>query len=58
MGLVGWIVSWLLYWAGNFMSLVMNIPRMHWLYPVYNWLMVTSLRVQDATKCELGPWRY
>jgi hypothetical protein len=58
MGLIGWVFSWFIYWTGNFMGMLMNIPKMHWLYPAYNQLMVLSLRIQDATKCERGPWRY
>ena len=45
--LVGYTVSWTLYWLGDAVSRVMNIDSMWWLYSVYNRLMTWSLQVQD-----------
>jgi hypothetical protein len=48
-------VAWLLFWAGHAISLTLNWPGFWRLYPVYNWLMLRSLRI-----CELfrfsAPW--
>jgi hypothetical protein len=45
--LVAYILSWSLFWLGDVVSRVMRFDSMWWLYPVYNWLMLWSMRVQD-----------
>ena len=40
-------LSELLFWCGHFVSLLMNKSELFGgLYPVYNWLMIASLRIQ------------
>ena len=45
--LIGYIVSWTLYWFGHLTSYLLNFDSMWWLYPVYNRLMLWSLNAQD-----------
>jgi hypothetical protein len=44
---LGWMISWLLYAAGDLVSRCMNTGFTGWLYPVYNKLMIASVKVQD-----------
>ena len=49
-----WLLAWAFYWVGHWVSCTF-----HWaewlghLYPVYNWLMLTSTRIQGNGD---GPW--
>ena len=53
--LIGYILSWTLYWLGDFVSKPMHWTYGYWLYPVYNRLMIWSTDVQDWSGCD-GPW--
>lgn len=37
-------LAWTLFWAGHVVSLPIGWWNWAWLYPAYNWLMVTSVR--------------
>ncbi len=55
--IIGYILSWTLYWLGDIVSKPMNwFEWAWWLYPVYNRLMGWSLRVQDWAGNQ-GPWK-
>lgn len=53
--LIGYILSWTLYWLGDFVSKPMHYLDWAWLYPVYNRLMCWSTDVQDWSGAN-GPW--
>jgi len=53
--LIGYIVSWALYWLGDLVSKPMHYFDWAWLYPVYNHLMIWSADVQDWSGAN-GPW--
>lgn len=54
---VGYVVSWILFWLGDIVSRPMNwVECMWWLYPAYNKLMLWSSSVQDWSGAN-GPWR-
>jgi hypothetical protein len=53
--LVGYIVSWILFWIGDLLSKPMHYINWWWLYPVYNRLMIWSADVQDWSSAN-GPW--
>jgi len=54
--LIGYILSWTLYWLGDFISKPMHYFDWGCLYPVYNRLMIWSADAQDWSECN-GPWR-
>lgn len=54
--LVGYILSWALYWLGDFISKPMYSFDWAWLYPAYNHLMFWSYDVQEWGGNH-GPWR-
>ena len=45
--LIGYVLSWALYWLGNLISHPMNYFDWGWLYSTYNTVMLASLDVQD-----------
>lgn len=49
-----WLVAWILYGMGHVVSIPMNSRLATILYPIYNWLMVTSGKVQGYNG--EGPW--
>lgn len=53
--LVGYTVSWALYWLGDLISHPMNYFDLDCLYATYNKLMLTSMLVQDWAGNET-PW--
>jgi len=53
---IGYAGSWMLYWLGDLVSRIMHFDLMWWLYPVYNQLMCCSLRIQDWSDIDTGPW--
>jgi len=53
--LIGYILSWTLYWLGDLVSKPMHWTYGYWLYPVYNRLMIWSTDVQDWSGAD-GPW--
>ena len=53
---IGWTLSWVLYWLGDLVSRLMNFDCMFWLYPVYNKLMTWSYNIQ-VWGGNHGPWR-
>lgn len=53
--LIGYIVSWVLYWLGDLTSKPLHYLNWWWLYPVYNRLMIWSVDVQDWSGAD-GPW--
>jgi hypothetical protein len=57
MGLVAWVISWILYLLGDLISRPMNRFDWAWLYPAYNRLMVWSMIVQQYADNKT-PWRY
>jgi hypothetical protein len=52
---IGYVVSWTLYWLGDFVSKPLHYFDWWWLYPVYNRLMICSVDVQDWSGAK-GPW--
>ena len=54
--LVGYILSWTLYWLGDLISYLMNYFDWFWLYSFYNNVMLASLDVQ-AWAGNKTPWR-
>ena len=44
---IAYILSWILYGLGDLVSRPMQWFDWNWLYPLYNWLMLNSLAVQD-----------
>jgi hypothetical protein len=60
---IGYIASWTLYWLGHWSwqisTLAPDNDRWAWWaetwYTPYNWLMLRSSDIQDATRCA-GPW--
>lgn len=48
-------LCWLLFGLGHLVSLTLNWPGFHRLYPVYNWLMCKSHAVQERYGFK-GPW--
>lgn len=60
---LGWCATWLLYWFGDFLSLVIGLGSheiygkyFYWLYPVYNRCMGWSYRIQEWAGSD-GPWQ-
>ena len=53
--IIGYVVSWSLYWSGDLISKPMHYLDWYWLYPVYNRLMCWSSDVQDWSNA-IGPW--
>jgi len=53
--IMGYILSWTLYWLGDFISKPMHYFDWACLYPVYNRLMIWSADAQDWSGCN-GPW--
>jgi hypothetical protein len=53
--IIGYVVSWTLYWLGDLISKPMYYVNWWWLYPVYNRLMISSADVQDWSNAN-GPW--
>ena len=53
---IGYIVSWALYWLGDWTSKPMHYLNWAWLYPVYNHLMYWSYDIQEWGG-DCGPWR-
>lgn len=53
--LIGYIISWILFWIGDLVSKPMDRFDWAWLYPMYNRLMISSLLVQDWAK-NTTPW--
>lgn len=49
-------LAWIFYWLGDGVSRVMALRDKLGgpLYPLYNWLMTTSSRIQGKT--DHGPW--
>ena len=45
--IMGYILSWTLYWLGDFISKPMHYFDWACLYPVYNRLMIWSADAQD-----------
>ena len=54
--IVGYIISWSLYWLGDLISRPMQWFDWDWLYPVYNQLMLTSSNIQNWAGNK-GPWK-
>ena len=55
--IVGWLLSWLLFWLGDIVSKPLNwFECMWWLYPAYNRLMTWSYDVQEWGG-DCGPWK-
>lgn len=55
--IVAWPASWLLYLLGDLLSYPMSyFTYGHIVYPLYNWLMVTSGTIQDWGAPTSGPW--
>lgn len=52
---IGWTVSWITYWLGDFVSRCMHTGFTGWMYPAYNRLMWWSVDVQDWSGAK-GPW--
>ncbi len=52
---IGWLVAWILFLIGDFVSKFMNTGFTGWMYPAYNKLMCASLDVQDWSGAK-GPW--
>ena len=53
--ILGFITSTVLYAVGHLISLPMVSFRWSWLYPIYDRLMATSLKIQLSSKSK-GPW--
>ena len=54
--IIGYILSWILYWLGDLVSKPMNwFEWAWWLYPVYNRLMRWSYNIQKWVGND-GPW--
>lgn len=53
--LVGFVLSYILYYIGHILSIPMNWTGLAWIYPIYNRLMLWSYDIQEATECN-GPW--
>ena len=53
--LLGRVVSEVLWYLGDWVSLPMIYWDWAWIYPVYNWLMDSSHRVQVWSGND-GPW--
>ena len=53
--IIGYILSWTLYWLGDLASKPMHYFDWGWIYPVYNRLMIWSTDVQDWSGAD-GPW--
>ncbi len=43
-----YLIGWGLYWLGDILSHVMNIPGMGWIYPAYNACMIKSVDISGA----------
>lgn len=56
--ILAWPVCWALYWAGHVISKPMHWMDLAGLYPIYNWLMITSYDVQEWGGDDFGPWKY
>lgn len=54
--IIGWPLTWLLFWLGDLVSKPMHYFDWWWLYPVYNNLMGWSVDVQDWAGLS-GPWK-
>jgi len=52
--IIGWPLMHACYWSGDALSRIMYWRLGH-LYPVYNWLMVRSLELNDWA--DLGWWK-
>lgn len=49
-----WILTWLIFWIGHGISLIAGLhPELGRLYPVYNWFLIRSLKIQGEGD---GPW--
>ena len=55
--IIGWPVTWILFWMGDLTTKPMHYLDWGWLYPAYNNLMSWSVDVQDWAQVK-GPWRY
>lgn len=53
--IIGYLVSWLLYWLGDLISYPMNYFDWSWLYPLYNRLMLSSCSIQRWAG-NITPW--
>jgi hypothetical protein len=53
--ILAWPVSWLLFWLGHVVGLIMLIPGLHVLYAIYNRCMLASFWVQNWGTGP-GPW--
>ena len=51
-----YILSWCLYWTGDLVSKPMRWNAFGFLYPFYNWLMITSCRFDPDERIWLG-WK-
>jgi hypothetical protein len=54
---IAYYMSWGLFWAGHYVSLVLYDSTSFILYPIYNKLMMVSVYVQDWADIENGPWK-
>ena len=54
--LIGYTLSWTMYWLGDFVSKPMHYLNWAWLYPAYNNLMMWSYDVQEWGG-DYGPWK-
>ncbi len=53
--LIAYLVSWVLFWMGDFVSWLIDDEDTHNLHSIYSNLMNTSLNVQDWAENET-PW--
>lgn len=52
---VGYILSWILYWLGDLIGRLMLWFDWWWMYPTYNRIMLWSGKVQDWAE-NIKPW--
>jgi hypothetical protein len=53
--IIGYLLSWILYWLGHLISYPMNYFDWPWLYPLYNRLMLSSYSIQRWAG-NITPW--
>lgn len=49
-----WLAAWVLFWVGDGVFRLTNLPRCDGLYPVYSRIMALSFAIQGDGA---GPWR-